>query len=257
LLIVSPPKDTSDASLYPERQDVTTVILRPGREQNPAALSVVEARIVHDPAADHSLEALSERAGFSVRRLTRDFQHALGVTPGRCIEGVRGEAAKARLQRSDEPLATIARATGFGSKGNDARRVLARAFNDTRSLPRGIPRHGRRSRRPSTPSASSRVDPRPRGTTSRSAGPDCCSLSNPAISGARLDQAAQPRAAIAVAGAAHHRHNLLDPGRISRVSPTLVAGRATSLVSRQRRRGAARHGRAVMDSSLRLPRRYA
>ena len=71
--------------------------------------------IVHDPAADHSLEALSERAGFSVRHLTRVFQRELGVTPGRYVEGVRVEAAKVRLQRSDEPLATIARASGFGS----------------------------------------------------------------------------------------------------------------------------------------------
>ncbi|MCW3064271.1 MAG: helix-turn-helix protein, partial [Solirubrobacterales bacterium] len=71
--------------------------------------------IVHDPTADHSLKALSDRAGFSVRHLTRVFQRELGVTPGRYVEGVRLEAAKARLQRSDESLATIARATGFGS----------------------------------------------------------------------------------------------------------------------------------------------
>jgi transcriptional regulator GlxA family with amidase domain len=71
--------------------------------------------VVRDPAADHSLEALSERAGFSVRHFTRVFQRELGVTPGRYVESVRVEAAKARLQRSDEPLATIARASGFGS----------------------------------------------------------------------------------------------------------------------------------------------
>jgi transcriptional regulator GlxA family with amidase domain len=71
--------------------------------------------VVRDPTADHSLEALSERAGFSVRHLTRVFQRELGVTPGRFVESVRVEAAKARLQRSDEPLATIARASGFGS----------------------------------------------------------------------------------------------------------------------------------------------
>jgi transcriptional regulator GlxA family with amidase domain len=71
--------------------------------------------IAHNPTADHSLEALSERAGFSVRHLTRVFRRELGVTPGRYVEGVRIEAAKPRLQRSDEPLPTIARATGFGS----------------------------------------------------------------------------------------------------------------------------------------------
>jgi transcriptional regulator GlxA family with amidase domain len=79
--------------------------------------------VVRDPAGDHSLWALSDRAGFSVRHLTRVFQRELGVTPGRYVEGVRVEAAKARLQRSDEPLATIARASGFGSE-----ETMRRAF---------------------------------------------------------------------------------------------------------------------------------
>jgi transcriptional regulator GlxA family with amidase domain len=86
--------------------------------------------IVHKPTADHSLEALSERAGFSVRHLTRVFQRELGVTPGRFVESVRLEAAKARLQRSDEPLATIAHATGFGSD-ETMRRAFWRELSTT------------------------------------------------------------------------------------------------------------------------------
>jgi transcriptional regulator GlxA family with amidase domain len=91
------------------------------RTQSP--LRQVLDDVARDPAADHSVEALSERAGFSVRHLTRVFQRELGVTPGRYVEGVRVEAAKARLQRSDESLATIARASGFGSE-----ETLRRAF---------------------------------------------------------------------------------------------------------------------------------
>jgi transcriptional regulator GlxA family with amidase domain len=86
--------------------------------------------IVRDPTADHSLEALSDRAGFSVRHLTRVFQRELGLTPGRYVEGVRVEAAKARLQRSDEPLAVIARATGFGSE-ETMRRAFWRELSTT------------------------------------------------------------------------------------------------------------------------------
>jgi transcriptional regulator GlxA family with amidase domain len=86
--------------------------------------------IVHNPTADHSLEALSERAGFSVRHLTRVFQRELGVTPGRYVESVRVEAAKARLQRSDESLATIAHATGFGSD-ETMRRAFWRELSTT------------------------------------------------------------------------------------------------------------------------------
>jgi transcriptional regulator GlxA family with amidase domain len=80
-----------------------------------SSLRNVLDEVVDDPAADHSLEALSGRAGFSVRHLTRVFQRELGVTPGRYVESVRVEAAKARLQRSDEPLGAVARASGFGS----------------------------------------------------------------------------------------------------------------------------------------------
>jgi transcriptional regulator GlxA family with amidase domain len=96
----------------------------------PGPLRNVVDEIVHDPAADHSLEALSERAGFSVRHLTRVFQRELGVTPGRYVEAVRVEAAKARLQRSDEPLATVARSIGFGSD-ETMRRAFARELSTT------------------------------------------------------------------------------------------------------------------------------
>jgi transcriptional regulator GlxA family with amidase domain len=58
------------------------------------------------------------------------FQRQLGVTPGRYVEGVRLEAAKARLQRSDEPLATIAHATGFGSE-ESMRRAFSRELATT------------------------------------------------------------------------------------------------------------------------------
>jgi transcriptional regulator GlxA family with amidase domain len=86
--------------------------------------------VARDPSADHSLEALSERAGFSVRHLTRVFQRELGVTPGRYIERVRVEAAKLRLQRSDEPLASVAQATGFGSD-ETMRRAFWRELSTT------------------------------------------------------------------------------------------------------------------------------
>lgn len=71
--------------------------------------------IADDPAGDHTLDTLADRAGFSVRHLTRVFQRELGVTAARYVERVRVEAAKVRLQQGDEPLAAVARASGFGS----------------------------------------------------------------------------------------------------------------------------------------------
>ena len=89
---------------------------------NPTLRRVLDL-IVAEPDANHSLEALSERAGFSPRHLTRVFRRELGMTPGRYVEHVRVEAAKARLEQGDEPLAAIARAVGFHSE-----ETLRRAF---------------------------------------------------------------------------------------------------------------------------------
>jgi transcriptional regulator GlxA family with amidase domain len=89
---------------------------------NPTLRGVLDG-IAAQPGADHSLEALSARAGFSVRHLTRVFRRELGLTPGRYVERVRVEAAKARLETGDESLAAVARAVGFGSE-----ETLRRAF---------------------------------------------------------------------------------------------------------------------------------
>ena len=88
-----------------------------------AMLREVLDGVAAEPAADHSVEALSERAGFSPRHLARVFQRELGLTPARYVERVRVEAAKSRLERGDEPLAAVARAVGFGSE-----ETLRRAF---------------------------------------------------------------------------------------------------------------------------------
>jgi transcriptional regulator GlxA family with amidase domain len=86
--------------------------------------------IAADPAADLSLATLSELAGFSARHLTRVFDRHVGMTPGRYVEHVRVEAAKARLQDGDEPLEVTARAVGFGS-AETLRRAFARELGTT------------------------------------------------------------------------------------------------------------------------------
>jgi transcriptional regulator GlxA family with amidase domain len=93
-----------------------------GATAHPTLRKVLD-RVAEEPAADHSVSALSERAGFSPRHLTRVFRRELGLTPARYVERVRVEAAKSRLERSDEPLDAVARAVGFGSE-----ETLRRAF---------------------------------------------------------------------------------------------------------------------------------
>jgi transcriptional regulator GlxA family with amidase domain len=90
--------------------------------ERPALRALLDG-IAADPAADHRLAALSRRAGFSERHLTRVFAREIGTTPARYVERVRVEAARTLLETSAAPLGTIARAAGLGSA-----ETLRRAF---------------------------------------------------------------------------------------------------------------------------------
>jgi transcriptional regulator GlxA family with amidase domain len=68
-----------------------------------------------DPAGDHSLRAMAERANFSVRHLSRLFEAQVGLTVGVYVERVRVEAARAMLEGGDEGLPVVADRSGFGS----------------------------------------------------------------------------------------------------------------------------------------------
>lgn len=79
------------------------------------ALRALLDAVVADPGANHTLSGLARRAGVSARHVTRLFRDELDTTPARYVEQVRLEAAQAMLENGDEPMATIARQTGFGS----------------------------------------------------------------------------------------------------------------------------------------------
>ncbi|MDX3234219.1 DJ-1/PfpI family protein [Streptomyces sp. ME03-5709C] len=79
--------------------------------------------VAENPGANHSLSAMARRAGVSVRHITRLFYEEVGTSPGRYVEQVRLEAAQAILETGDDPMAVVARRTGFGSPES-----LRRAF---------------------------------------------------------------------------------------------------------------------------------
>jgi transcriptional regulator GlxA family with amidase domain len=83
-----------------------------------------------DPSADHTLSAMARRAGISTRHMTRLFREELGTTPARYVEQVRMEAAKAMLEGGDDPMASVARHSGFGSP-ESLRRAFARNLGIT------------------------------------------------------------------------------------------------------------------------------
>ncbi|MFI6773815.1 hypothetical protein [Nocardia sp. NPDC050412] len=52
-------------------------------------LRQVVAAVVADPAADHALAAMAERAALGGRQLMRLFAKEIGISPGRYVEQVR------------------------------------------------------------------------------------------------------------------------------------------------------------------------
>ena len=71
--------------------------------------------IVADPAGDHRLARLAERAALSERHLRRVFADETRTTPARFVERVRVEAARELLEGSSTPVELVAARCGFGS----------------------------------------------------------------------------------------------------------------------------------------------
>ncbi|SHN15630.1 GlxA family transcriptional regulator [Actinacidiphila paucisporea] len=95
---------------------------RPPHTRRDSLRRVLDA-VAADPGADHTLSAMARRASISPRHVTRLFCDEVGLTPARYVEQVRLEAAVALLEGGDDPLAAVARRTGFGSPES-----LRRAF---------------------------------------------------------------------------------------------------------------------------------
>jgi transcriptional regulator GlxA family with amidase domain len=72
-------------------------------------------KIIADPAQDHRVPALAERAALSERQLSRLFRKQTGTTPGRFVERVRVEAARDLLEANALPVDSVATHCGFGS----------------------------------------------------------------------------------------------------------------------------------------------
>jgi transcriptional regulator GlxA family with amidase domain len=75
---------------------------------------------------DMTVEALARRAAMSPRNFARVFVRETGFTPAAYVEGLRVEAARRRLEESNENIDAIAAACGFGT-----RESMRRAFNRT------------------------------------------------------------------------------------------------------------------------------
>lgn len=89
--------------------------------------------VVADPAADHSIAAMADRAAVSERHLVRMFHDQVGLTPARFVEQARLEAAKVLLATGDHGQEAVARRAGFGS-ADTMRRTFRRALGVSPSM---------------------------------------------------------------------------------------------------------------------------
>jgi transcriptional regulator GlxA family with amidase domain len=108
----------------PGGQSQFSVRLSAGQARHEVIRRLLDA-ITAEPAGDHSAEALADRAGVSVRHLSRLFHQEAETTPARFVEKVRVEAAQLLLEATKDPLDVIARQVGLGSP-ETLRRAFAR-----------------------------------------------------------------------------------------------------------------------------------
>jgi transcriptional regulator GlxA family with amidase domain len=90
---------------------------------------------VANPSSELSVEAMSERVHMSLRNFSRVFRSEVGQTPAAFVERLRVDAARRRLEVTDESLEAIAKSCGFGSADSMRRsfsRVVKVAPNDYR-----------------------------------------------------------------------------------------------------------------------------
>ncbi len=88
-------------------------------------LRMVVDAVKADPAADYSVVRLSKIANVSARHLSRLFQQELDTTPGKYVEEIRFNTAKALLDAGYSVTETAQRA-GFGTPESLRRVFLAR-----------------------------------------------------------------------------------------------------------------------------------
>ncbi|MGH7317766.1 MAG: GlxA family transcriptional regulator, partial [Candidatus Rokuibacteriota bacterium] len=122
-----------DAALAVAR-NLVVFLRRPGSQaQFSAQLAVQLARreplreiqqwIVERPEEDLSVETLAQRAHLSPRQFARAFTAEVGMPPGRYVDRVRLEAARRRLEDTNDGIAATARACGYRSS-----EAMRRAF---------------------------------------------------------------------------------------------------------------------------------
>ncbi|MEM7399437.1 MAG: GlxA family transcriptional regulator [Pseudomonadota bacterium] len=99
------------------------------------AINELIAWAADNPSTNLSVEAMAKRVHMSLRNFSRVFRSEVGQTPAAFVEKLRVEAARRRLEETDESLDAISTSCGFGSADSmrrSFRRVVKVAPNEYR-----------------------------------------------------------------------------------------------------------------------------
>jgi transcriptional regulator GlxA family with amidase domain len=80
------------------------------------AFSALDQWIAENLTADLKVEALAERVHMSPRNFARAYAAKRGRTPAKAIEAIRVDAARRKLEETDDRLETVAYDCGFGTE---------------------------------------------------------------------------------------------------------------------------------------------
>jgi transcriptional regulator GlxA family with amidase domain len=107
----------------PGGQSQFSAALEGDRPRTPALREVTD-HVRADPRSTYSVETLARIAHLSPRHLTRLFREELDITPGKFVEGIRFELAKAQLDGGTS-VTMAAELSGFGSSESLRRAFIA------------------------------------------------------------------------------------------------------------------------------------
>ena len=97
-------------------------------------LAAVVTTILENPAGDHTLRSLAERAGMSRSGFAFRFGVAFGTTPMEFVKRIRLRYAARLLRTTDLPIAMIANKVGYGSRTHFSRAFRATYGRDPRAF---------------------------------------------------------------------------------------------------------------------------
>jgi transcriptional regulator GlxA family with amidase domain len=97
-------------------QSQYSALLASQAESESETFSELDRWIAEHLTSDLKVEALAERVHMSPRNFARAYAAKCGRTPGKAVEAIRVDAARRRLEETDDRIESIAKACGFSGE---------------------------------------------------------------------------------------------------------------------------------------------